>query len=755
MKNQGRGSMIGKPAGRHRRRVVGNVLCAALSVALYAAVPAAHAQAGAAAQSVRAYDIPAGPLSRALSAWGAQSDRQLVFPPQLVEGRRSPGLTGRHDADDALTRLLDGTSLVWERVDGKTYALKQSGVPQAGGGARDRPADGEPRGDAHIAVLENVVVTADRPSSFGADVAQVGTFRNARLLDVPMTINVVTKELFEAQAATSTYDGLRNVAGVSRQDANGSYFDHLMIRGIPLENRVSYKLNGTLAVVNQASNPLENKERIEVLKGVGALYYGFAPPSGIINYVTKRGDRDVAQVVASVNEYGAADVAVDFGRRLSDRFGVRVNAFAGKRDPGIDDYHGERTFASIATDWEPIDDLKIFFDAEHVGLEASETGAILLPAAVGGVVALPPTPPKTINYGGKSLPIESAQTNLQLRTSWRLSERSELTFEIGESDMSRDRMFGRMQGYDLQPGPNYGEGTLRVTRTIGQKYRNRYGRVEYATAFATGPLTHNLSVGGSLNKRWQNSRAGTVVTVAQNYFDPRPVVIPAPDTFTDAPNFQDDLGMYVFDRASVGRFDVLAGARWNDYESRTTSAAGAVARYAVDSWSPTVGLVFKPSDRLSVYGTYIEGLEEISPAPNGSANFGEVLEPAVSEQYEIGVKAQMFSGVMLQLAGFRVDRSSAFVDPADNTYKMAGNSRFQGIEASLTGEVTPDLSIYLTGQYLDASSSVPRRPRWSTRPRRARRSGHSARICSTGPRRFRAWPSAAARSMSEIVRSPA
>jgi outer membrane receptor protein involved in Fe transport len=41
-------------------------------------------------------------------------------------------------------------------------------------------------------------------------------------------------------------------------------------------------------VINLVDLPLENKARVEVLKGVGALYYGFAPPSGIVNLVTKR-----------------------------------------------------------------------------------------------------------------------------------------------------------------------------------------------------------------------------------------------------------------------------------------------------------------------------------------------------------------------------------------------------------------------------------------------------------------------------------
>jgi iron complex outermembrane recepter protein len=78
--------------------------------------------------------------------------------------------------------------------------------------------------------LDEIIVTADRPRSFSASVVQVGTFRNAELIDTPITINVITRELIETQAAVSIHDALRNTAGVSRSESNGSTFDSLLIR---------------------------------------------------------------------------------------------------------------------------------------------------------------------------------------------------------------------------------------------------------------------------------------------------------------------------------------------------------------------------------------------------------------------------------------------------------------------------------------------------------------------------------------------
>jgi iron complex outermembrane receptor protein len=41
------------------------------------------------------------------------------------------------------------------------------------------------------------------------------------------------------------------------------------------------------------------------------------------------------------------------------------------------------------------------------------------------------------------------------------------------------------------------------------------------------------------------------------------------------------------------------------------------------------------------------------------------------------------------------------VDPTDNIYKFIGRSRFEGFEFSATGELTPNLSLYLTGLALN------------------------------------------------------
>ncbi|QMW22991.1 TonB-dependent siderophore receptor [Sandaracinobacteroides saxicola] len=561
--------------------------------------------------------------------------------------------------------------------------------------------------------LDDIIVTADRAAGFGASLVQVGTFRNARLIDVPLTVNVIPRALLDAQAASGLYDALRNTAGVTRSQLAGSTYDNIAIRGILVENRTSYRLNGALPVINLVDLPLENKARVEVLKGVGALYYGFAPPSGIINLTSKRPDTDLIAAEIRGNLHGGFGGAIDLSRRFGEgRFGLRVNAGADNVDPGIDNFGGHRWMASLAADAQLGDRVKLMLDIEHVAKDVTETPAIVLPAAVNGIIPLPAVPKPETNLGSQWQRYKAHATNALLRADIRLATDLALTLEGGQALTVRDRDFAQFGAFNAGTG----EGVLQFFQTGDQRYRNRNLRGELAGAITTGALTHQLVLGVTQNWRFQNGRANQVSpaapgpgAIAQNYFTPRAIpVIPVTATLGTAPLNVSDFGAYLFTRSDLSNGDrdvaqLLLGLRYSDYRSSARSAAGALTRYTSTAWTPSVGLVLKPAADISVYATYLQGLEEGGTAPANAANANEVLPPAKSEQYEAGVKANVLTGLVLQGAWFRVTRASAFTDPADRVFKLAGRARYQGFEGSASGEISPNLSLTASVQLLDAS----------------------------------------------------
>ena len=195
--------------------------------------------------------------------------------------------------------------------------------------------------------------------SYSADLVQAGSFRGARQLDTPLTVNVIPDALIQSQQAQSLLDALRNTAGVSPSQVTTTVYSNIAIRGINVENRGNYRLNGILPIVNLIDLPLEDKDRVEALKGASALYYGFTTPAGIINLTMKRPTPD-PYVAATLfgNEYGAVGGHVD----ASDTwglFGARVNAVYGSVDSGIDNTRGHRSLLAAAFDFKPTDSVTV------------------------------------------------------------------------------------------------------------------------------------------------------------------------------------------------------------------------------------------------------------------------------------------------------------------------------------------------------------------------------------------------------------
>ena len=549
---------------------------------------------------------------------------------------------------------------------------------------------------------ETVEVVAARDGSFRSDRVQVGTFRDLDPLDVPLTSNVVTRAVLDAQGASTLFGALRNTAGVTRSQLSGSTYDNISIRGILVENRGNYRLNGSLPIVNLIDVPLENKERVEVLKGASTLYYGFVPPSGIVNFVTKRAP---AAPVNAVNAWGtghgAGGVHADFARRFGadGRFGARVNVAAAREDIGIERYDGERDLQSVALDWRATDRLGLRLDLEHYRKDVSEQAAIALLPARGGVRPLPAVPPNTRNLAGQWQRYDAEARNALLRGDFQVTETWALTVETGHALTERDRDYSQFEEYDLATG----DGTLRLFPARGQEYTNENHRAELYGRVEAGSVAHEISIGYTANRRESLARSLPGVTVAQNLYAPVDI---APIGFgvPGAPNVTriDDRGWYVFDRVLLGsRWQATVGARGSRYDSRNAATA-----YEADEVTPMAALLFKPTPGTSVYASYLEGMEESGQAPANRANAFELLPPAKSKQKELGVKAQLARNTLVQAALFEIERPSTAVD-AQNRFVLNGLARYRGLELAASGELTPEWAVIASALFLDAEQRNP------------------------------------------------
>lgn len=543
------------------------------------------------------------------------------------------------------------------------------------------------------APTKEIVVTADRRDSFGADFVQAGTFRDARLVDTPLTVAIMTRSLLDAQQARSINDAVRNTAGVGQAQINTSIYSNLAVRGITLNNFTNVRWNGVLPVVNLIEQPIESLDRIEVLKGAAGLYYGFATPSGIVNLVT---ERPAAQPVTRVELQGDINGSLGGHADVSRRFGtagLRLNAGTGILQTGVRRTDGVRGFVSAAFDWKPADNVQVLLDGQYIYKSITEPTEFSL-TAVNGTITLPPLPSPRQNLGADWMQARGKETNLLARMNYDFAPGWRFAGAVGRSYLTRDRAYSSFGRYD----PVSGNGTLTVAQTTGNDYTNMVYRGDVSGVVRTGPIEHNLLVGLAFQTRDGNVPTAARRTFAQNLY--APVAIPyqaPPPRIISNPTRTEDLGFYVFDRASLGDWlQATIGWRKTRYTdvSRTSS-------YKVEPDTLSYGLMVKPMRWASVYANYIEGLEPGPIAQQIANNAGEILPAAISRQKEAGVKLEPVAGLLLTGTWFHIARPSAYLNSA-NVFVQDGEAVYEGGEFSAVGEVGRNLSITASAMTLSA-----------------------------------------------------
>ena len=131
------------------------------------------------------------------------------------------------------------------------------------------------------------------------------------------------------------------------------YIDYLTVRGFVLDNRFNYRRDG-LPINAETSIPLDNKARVDILKGLSGMQAGTSAPGGLVDLVVKRPlDAPLSSAFVEWRERGSVLGAVDLSRRFGadNAFGLRLNAAAEHIDPIVRDARGHRHVLALAGDW--------------------------------------------------------------------------------------------------------------------------------------------------------------------------------------------------------------------------------------------------------------------------------------------------------------------------------------------------------------------------------------------------------------------
>jgi iron complex outermembrane receptor protein len=172
----------------------------------------------------------------------------------------------------------------------------------------------------------------------------------------------------------------------------------------------------------------------------------------------------------------------------------------------------------------------------------------------------------------------------------------------------------------------------------------------------------------------------------------------------DVDNKTDSVGIYLQDQIDLSeQFKVLLGGRLDfvDQEEENLQNNETATQYD-EAFSPRIGLVYQPSDSLSLYGSFSESF-----IPNDMTGpEGEFLEPERGTQYEAGLRAEFLDGdLSLNLAAFNITKQNIAVSvpgPGNaNVNRAIGEEESRGIELDLAGEIADGWKIIATYAHTD------------------------------------------------------
>jgi iron complex outermembrane receptor protein len=562
-------------------------------------------------------------------------------------------------------------------------------------------------------VLPPITVTGQSAAS-----ADVTGFGGNPLIRAPFSATVLTQGEMKDRGVERLADVTKFDAAVSDAYNAVGYWDFLTVRGFVLDNRFNFRRDG-LPINAETSIPLDNKARVEVLKGTSGIQAGTSAPGGLVNYVVKRPVGEVRSASLGWQSANSRLAAADIGSRfgVDQAFGVRINAAYEDLDPELRSAKGHRHLFAMAADWRLTPDTLV--EAE---IETSRRSQPSQPgfSALGAVVPPPTDPRINLNNQPWSMPVvmdgNTASLRLQQRLSadWRFTAHwatqrlrtdDRLAYPFGcskENNFDRycsdgtfdfysfrsDDEHRRTDALDLSAQGKFGSGALRHTLTSGVLFSRFTSRLN--------PRVDDGTVVGSGNVN------GTAV------IDP----LPALRTVANTNRTERSTELYVRDAIRLGeQWNAWLGLRHTRLQRESVRTDGSRRTdYSQSITTPWLALGYEFLPRQMAYASWGEGIEsEVAPNRRRYSNAGQALPALKSRQFELGLKGAA-QAVDWQLAWFRIERpQSAAVGancaddttPGSCTQQIDGSALHQGLEAAAQWNAGP-WSLSGSAMWLDA-----------------------------------------------------
>ena len=510
------------------------------------------------------------------------------------------------------------------------------------------------------------------------------------LRDTPQSVSVVNRQLIADQSMQNMADVVRYIPSITMGQGEG-HRDAPTIRGN--SSTADFFVDGVRDDA-QYYRDVYNVERVEALKGSNAMIFGRGGGGGVINRVTK--EAGFAPVHSLWLEGGSFDHrrgSLDVGQALTSRVAARFNGMyensGGFRDASRLERSGVNPTLTIATGSATTLRFGYEYFRDHRNVDRG------IPSFQGT-----PSPADLETFFGNpgvsyaDARVHSASATVDHTTAAGLTLRSQTRY--AHYDKFYQNVF---------PGGAVNSAGTDVNLSAYNNAHTRanlFNQTNATYSVATGAVRHTLLLGAEVGRQVTDNFRNTGYFANQATAFTVPFASPtvdAPVTFrqnaTDADNHVTaNVGaLYVQDQVVLSpKWQAVAGVRYERFDLRFHNNRNAANLRRDDHMvSPRVGLVFKPSESVSTYGSY-----SVSHLPSSGDQFSsltattQTLEPERFTNYEVGAKWDARPDLAITSAVYRLDRSNSSArDPNDASRTVqTGRQRTSGYELGVTGSLS-------------------------------------------------------------------
>lgn len=545
------------------------------------------------------------------------------------------------------------------------------------------------------------------------------------IIDVPQSLSIITANQITNQGFDSVGDIINYIPGVTNSQGEG-HRDSVVFRGV--RSTSDFFVDGVRDDV-QYYRSLYNIDQVEILRGANALLFGRGGTGGLVNRVTKKGQigEDFTGYKAAIDTFGAFAAEIDSNFAASDTSAFRINAIYESLNNHRDFYDGDRIAFNPTVRFELSPSSTVDLSYEYIDNERFIDRGIPINDLAGGDFQ-PVEAFENIVFGDPELNTAKAKAHILRATlTQNFSDNFKGVFNATYSDF--DKLYQNFYSQDLRSlTTDRTSGIVRLDGYVDTTQRKSFNiSGNLIGEYATGGIEHTIVTGieyrGTSNN---NDRfnpefpfgADGIGDDREDFIIARPLNLSGGSgvdsddnvftvTFTGL-NDQTESDIKVFsafiqDEIAVSdNFDIILGGRFDSFDMSTDDIGRNTYGLSRtdEKFSPRAGLVFKPQENISVYGSYSQsflprtgeqfaGLRRSSP---GSVQ-SDILSPDEFENLEAGLKWDLIDGLSFTASVFKNEsmRASRADINADET-EVQGLS-VDGFELQLEGEVTDRLYV--------------------------------------------------------------